>query len=103
MANVKSILTEIANSNLSVEDLRMINSFVVDQIKSQRDLENRIAKVSLKEGMKVRVNHPKLAGKDLVLVSVKRTKGHVREWGTDTNPFRLGTYVVPMSLIEAAI
>jgi hypothetical protein len=101
MANVKNILLEIANSNLSVEELRMINSFVIDQIKSQRNTQNKIAKVSLKEGMKVRVNHPQLTGKDLVLVSIKRTKGHVREWGPETSPFRLGTYVVPMSLIES--
>ena len=73
MKNVKNILTEIAASNFSVEDLQLINSFIVDQIKAQRAVQNNIAKISLSEGMTVKVNHPKLQGRQFILKEIKRS------------------------------
>jgi hypothetical protein len=78
---------------LSVEELRNINQIVVGLIKAKRTVESLTNKVGLKVGMTVRVNHPKLAGKELSVNKINRTKA--------TLSVKSGAcYVVPISLIE---
>jgi hypothetical protein len=80
-------------SKLSVEELRNINSIVVELIKAKRTVESLANKVGLKVGMSVRVNHPKLAGKELFVNKISRTKA--------TLSVKSGAcYNVPISLIE---
>jgi len=80
-------------SKLSVEELRNINQMVVELIKAKRTVESLQNKVGLKVGMTVRVNHPKLAGKELSVNKINRTKA--------TLSVKSGAcYVVPISLIE---
>jgi hypothetical protein len=80
-------------SNLSVAELRNINQIVVELIKAKRTLESLTNKVGLKVGMTVRVNHPKLAGKELSVNKINRTKATVS--------VKSGAcYIVPISLIE---
>jgi transcription elongation factor len=80
-------------SKLSVEELRNINSLVVDLIKQKRTIQSLEKKVGLQVGMKVRVNHPKLSGVELSINKINRTKATVS--------VRSGaTYIVPISLIE---
>jgi transcription antitermination factor NusG len=80
-------------SKLSVEELRNINQIVIGLIKAKRTLESLTNKVGLKVGMTVRVNHPKLAGKELSVNKINRTKA--------TLSVKSGAcYVVPISLIE---
>ena len=80
-------------SKLSVEELRNINSIVVELIKAKRTVESLANKVGLKVGMKVRVNHPKLAGQELSVNKISRTKA--------TLSIKSGKcYNVPISLIE---
>ena len=80
-------------SKLSVEELRAINSLVVDLIKQKRTIQSLEKKVGLQVGMTVRVNHPKLAGKDLSVNKINRTKATLSVKNG-------GVYVVPISLIE---
>ena len=80
-------------SNLSVEELRNINQIVIGLIKAKRTVESLTNKVGLKVGMSVRVNHPKLAGKELFVNKISRTKA--------TLSVKSGAcYNVPISLIE---
>jgi hypothetical protein len=80
-------------SKLSVEELRNINQIVIGLIKAKRTVEALTNKVGLKVGMSVRVNHPKLAGKELFVNKISRTKA--------TLSVKSGAcYNVPISLIE---
>ena len=80
-------------SKLSVEELRNINQIVIGLIKAKRTVESLTKKVGLKVGMSVRVNHPKLAGQELSVNKINRTKA--------TLSVKSGAcYVVPISLIE---
>ena len=94
--NVKQIISEIQKSNLSSDDLRAINGYVVDLIKAERQVKNAVAKATLEIGMTVKVNHPKLAGRTFELTEIRRTKAGVRPRGE-----RFGGYNVPLSLVEA--
>ncbi len=80
-------------SKLSVSELRNINQLVVELIKQKRNIEALQKKVGLQVGMSVRVNHPKLAGKELFVNKISRTKA--------TLSVKSGAcYNVPISLIE---
>jgi hypothetical protein len=80
-------------AKLSVAELREINEIVVGLIKAKRTVESLTNKVGLKVGMTVRVNHPKLAGKELSVNKINRTKA--------TLSVKSGAcYIVPISLIE---
>ncbi len=81
-------------SKLSVEELRNINALVVDLIKQKRTLQSLEKKVGLRVGMKVKVNHPKLYGRELEVTKINRTKANLRVVGG------FASYNVPVSLIE---
>ena len=81
-------------SKLSVEELRSINEMVIGLIKQKRTIESLEKKVGLQVGMKVRVNHPKLQGRELEIVKINRTKANLRVVGG------FASYNVPVSLIE---
>ncbi len=66
-------------SKLSVEELRNINKLVVDLIKQKRTIQSLEKKVGLRVGMNVRVNHPKLRGKELSNGNVYGGKRHRRK------------------------
>ena len=81
-------------SKLSVDELRNINKLVVDLIKQKRTIESLEKKVGLQVGMKVKVNHPKLHGRELEVTKINRTKANLRVVGG------FASYNVPVSLIE---
>ena len=77
----------------SIEELRMLNETIINTIKFKRTTEASLKKMKLSVGMKVRVNHPKLAGKELSINKINRTKATVS--------VKSGAcYIVPISLIE---
>jgi transcription antitermination factor NusG len=81
-------------ANLSVEELRNINQIVIGLIKAKRTVESLTNKVGLKVGMTVKVNHPKLMGRELEVVKINRTKANLRVIGG------FASYNVPVSMIE---
>ena len=91
---VSSLISEINNSNLSVEELRTLNELVVRKIKAQKKAAAIINSVNLNEGDVVRVNHPKLEGRTGTIIKIKRTKCSIRFSA-------LGTYDVPMNIVHA--
>jgi hypothetical protein len=94
--NISQILTAISSGEFSDAELRQINSIAVAKIKARRSVNNQLAKAALVVGMKVKVNHPKLAGRQFILSEIKRTKASVRPEGEF-----LSGYNVPLSLVEA--
>ena len=93
--NIQSLVNEINNSNLSTEDLRILNQLVVRKIKAQRKSENILASVSLQVGDAVRINHPKLEGLTGKITKIKRTKCDITITSTGHG------YTVPMSIVHA--
>ena len=81
-------------SKLSVSELRNINQIVVELIKQKRNIESLQKKVGLSVGMIVKVNHPKLQGRELEVTKINRTKANLRVVGG------FASYNVPVSLIE---
>jgi len=81
-------------SKLSVSELRNINQMVVELIKQKRNIESLEKKMGLQIGMKVKVNHPKLMGRELEVIKINRTKANLRVIGG------FASYNVPVSMIE---
>jgi hypothetical protein len=94
--NVNSILSAIQEGQFSDAELRTINEVLVARLKASRNVKNAVAKANLSVGMSVKVNHPKLEGREFELVAIKRTKASVRPRGS-----MFGGYNVPLSLVEA--
>ena len=85
-------MTQTELNQMSFEQLRTLNEMVVKTIKLKR--KQLIAQFELNIGDKVKVNHPKLQGKSLIVKQVKRTKAILQIEGT------VGSYNVPISMIE---
>ena len=61
-------------NQLTIEELRNLNSKVVEVIKLKRSEKALDIKDELRIGMNVSVNHPKLAGKQCRVEKINRTK-----------------------------
>ena len=81
-------------SKLSIEDLRNLNSMVIETIKSKKSLLALETKDSLYVGAMVSVDHRKLAGHELKITKINRTKA-VCEMINGT-----GSYNVPLNMIN---
>jgi hypothetical protein len=81
-------------NQMTIEELRMLNNRVVEVIKSKRTINALDVKEELYIGANVKVNHPKLMGKQLRVEKINRTKAVLKV----LNGY--GTYTVPMSMIE---
>ena len=79
---------------MTVSELRSLNEVVVNMITMKRRMEASIKKVALKVGMVVKVNHPKLMGRELVINKINRTKATLGIIGG------VGSYSVPITMIE---
>ena len=81
-------------NQMSLEDLRALNAKVIEVIKMKRHEVALDVKEGLYVGANVRVNHPKLMGKQLRVEKINRTKASLKV----LNGF--GSYNVPLSMIE---
>ena len=81
-------------STMTIAELRTLNSMVVETIKSKKSLLALEKKDELYVGANVKVNHPKLMGKQLRVEKINRTKAALKV----LNGF--GSYNVPLSMIE---
>jgi len=81
-------------AKMTIDELRTLNSMVVETIKSKKSVLALEKKDELYVGANVKVNHPKLAGKQLVIEKINRTKAVVKLLNG------LGGYNVPLSMIE---
>lgn len=79
---------------MSITELRKLNKMVVAAIKAKNAIAAAETKSALSVGMKVRVNHPKTAGMELVITKINRTKAIVGVPGT------IRSWNVPLTMIE---
>jgi len=77
MTKLNSIIPLL--SQLTLEELRSLNSIVVATIKSNTTLESRLVGAQLKVGDMVTCNHPKVVGSKLRVTKISRTKASVRD------------------------
>ena len=82
-------------NQMSLEELRSLNSLVVEVINYKRAMATFEKKQELRVGMTVKVNHPKLMGKQLRIEKVNRTKASLKVLSGG-----FGSYTVPLSMIE---
>jgi protein involved in polysaccharide export with SLBB domain len=85
-------MTQAQLNQMTLEQLRDLNHLIVGVIKAKR--KNLIAQFELNIGDKVKVNHPKLQGKSLIVKKVKRTTATLQVEGA------FSSYNVPISMIE---
>ena len=85
-------MTKSQLNQLTLEQLRELNEQVVKAIKAKR--KDIIAESEIKVGDKVKVNHPKLQGKSLIVREIKRTTATLQ---LETGYF---SYKVPIVMIE---
>ena len=81
-------------NQLSIEQLRMLNTKVIEVIKIKKSETALNVKEELYIGANVSVNHRKLKGKQLRVEKINRTKAVLKV----LNGY--GTYTVPMNMIE---
>ena len=81
-------------NRMSIEQLRTLNAKVIEVIKMKKHEVALGVKEGLQVGMIVKVNHPKLMGKQLQVEKINRTKASLKV----LNGF--GGYAVPLSMIE---
>ena len=85
-------MTKSELNQLTLEQLRDLNHLIVDVIKAKR--KNLIAQFELNIGDKVKVNHPKLQGKSLIVKKIKRTTATLQVEGA------FASYNVPITMIQ---
>ena len=81
-------------NQLNIEQLRALNSKVVEVIKMKRNEAAMGIKEELYVGANVSVNHPKMKGKQLRVEKINRTKAVLKV----LNGY--GSYNVPLSMIK---
>lgn len=88
------MITATELNELSIEELRSLNKLVIQVIENKKQIQSLDVKSKLYVGAKVKVNHQRLAGKNLTIEKINRTKAIVKEEGA------MGAYDVPFSMIE---
>ena len=81
-------------NQLSIEQLRMLNTKVIEVIKMKQSEAAMDIKEELYVGANVSVNHPKLMGKQLRVEKINRTKAKLKLLNGG------GFWNVPLSMIE---
>ena len=81
-------------NQMSLEDLRMLNQRVIEVIKMKRRITALDVKEGLYVGATVKVNHPKLMGKELRVEKINRTKASLSLLNG------VGFYNVPLGMVE---
>jgi len=85
-------------NKMSLEDLRALNEKVIEVINLKKHEIALDVKDQISVGSSVVVNHPQLAGKNLRVKKINRTKAVldvINELGN-----RVASYTVPLSMIE---
>ena len=77
--NYSQILSEIQNANLSMDELRNLNSVIVSMSKNKRRVDNHVKKFSLSVGQSVSVDHKDCIGQTYTVQKINRTKAVLRD------------------------
>ena len=86
-------------NKMTIEQLRELNSKIVETLKLKKYEVAMETKSELRVGLNVSVNHPKLAGKQCVVSKINRTKA-VLSVLNGPSYGRPVQYTVPLSMIQ---
>ena len=86
-------------NQMSIEELRNLNSMVITTIKNKKAMIGHEMKHQLYVGANVSVNHPKLAGKQCRVEKINRTKCVIKVLNGPSYG-SVGSYNVPLSMVE---
>lgn len=81
-------------NEMNLDELRNLNSMVLDVINNKKAMMGHEMKQQLYVGANVKVNHPKLAGKQCRVEKINRTKCVI----SILNGY--GSYNVPLSMVK---
>lgn len=96
--NLKTMtLSEL--KNLSIDELRELNSKVVEVIKIKRSEVAWDMKRALYIGANVSVNHPKLSGKQCRVKKINRTKAVIEVLNENVSYGSVSSYNVPLTML----
>jgi hypothetical protein len=96
--NLKTMtLSEL--KNLSIDELRELNSKIVEVIKIKRSEIAWDMKNELYIGANVSVNHPKLSGKQCRVKKINRTKAVIEVLNENVSYGSVSSYNVPLSML----
>ena len=85
--------------NLSINELRELNSKVVEVIKIKKSEIAWDVKNELYIGANVSVNHPKLSGKQCRVKKINRTKAVIEVLNENASYGSVSSYNVPLSML----
>jgi len=85
--------------NLSIDELKELNSKIVEVIKIKRSEIAWDVKNELYIGANVSVNHPKLSGKQCRVKKINRTKAVIEVLNENTSYGSVSSYNVPLSML----
>ena len=85
--------------NLSIDELRELNSKIVEVIKIKRSEIAWDMKNELYIGANVSVNHPKLSGKQCRVKKINRTKAVIEVLNENVSYGSVSSYNVPLSML----
>jgi vacuolar-type H+-ATPase subunit B/Vma2 len=85
--------------NLSLQELRELNSKIVELVKIKKSEVAWETKQELYVGANVSVNHPKLSGKQCRVSKINRTKAVIQVLNSSTSYGRVNEYNVPLTML----
>ena len=85
--------------NLSLEELRELNSKIVEVIQIKKSEIAWDVKNELYIGANVSVNHPKLSGKQCRVKKINRTKAVIEVLNENVSYGSVSSYNVPLSML----
>jgi len=85
--------------NLSIDELKELNSKIVEVIKIKRSEIAWDVKNELYIGANFSVNHPKLSGKQCRVKKINRTKAVIEVLNENTSYGSVSSYNVPLSML----
>ena len=81
-------------NQMNIDELRTLNSMVIDVIKSKKAMAGYETKQQLYVGANVKVNHRKMIGKQCRVEKINRTKCVIKVLNGG------GSFNVPLSMVE---
>ena len=85
--------------NFSIDELKELNSKIVEVIKIKRSEIAWDVKNELYIGANVSVNHPKLSGKQCRVKKINRTKAVIEVLNENVSYGSVSSYNVPLSML----
>ncbi len=86
-------------SKMSLDELRDLRNQIAREMNYRNEVKRNQIKSSIQVGDHVKIDHPQLQGKRLIVEKIKIKKADIKEIGEDGTIFHPG-WVVPITLLQ---